>query len=106
MTEAEARKKWCPFARVPDSNGIEGVLAATNRHAGEKTGRDGKPRVLRGNAMCIASECMAWRTGYENTHEMYGAVPDGDGWEKDGSPVGRVQIWRRPTSFCGLAGKP
>lgn len=61
MTEDEARRKWCPFARVPDGGNVPGAVTATNRHAGRKTGADGKPRILRGNAMCIASECMAWR---------------------------------------------
>lgn len=61
MTEDDARKKWCPFARVPDGGGVTGAVTATNRHAGQKTGGDGKPRILRGNAMCIAAECMAWR---------------------------------------------
>lgn len=79
MTEDEARKRWCPFARVPDGGGADGrQLTATNRHAGDKSGRDGKPRILRGNAMCIASECMAWRS----EHNAMGH------------------------GFCGLAGAP
>ena len=65
-TEDEAKQKWCPKARVADYNAADKnspVLAATNRHAGVKTGKDGKPRILRKNAMCIASQCMAWRWG-------------------------------------------
>lgn len=63
MTEDEARQRWCPFARVPDegNHATLGSLTATNRHWGDKRGKDGKPRILRKNSMCIASECMAWR---------------------------------------------
>lgn len=60
-TVEAARKKWCPFARVPDSNGGGVGLVATNRHAGEKKRGDGKVSILRSNSMCIASQCMAWR---------------------------------------------
>lgn len=60
-TPEEARQCWCPHARVPDAPKGGSGITATNRHAGQKTGRDGKPRILRGNSMCIAAECMAWR---------------------------------------------
>ena len=79
MTEDEAKLKWCPFARVTDGGGSDGrQLTATNRHAGKKIGKDGKPRILRGNSLCIASDCMAWRS--------YSRLA-GNG-------------------FCGLAGEP
>jgi hypothetical protein len=52
VSEADARKKWCPFARVNTNNGC-----ATNRYADEKAGKDGRPH----NSMCIGSECMAWQ---------------------------------------------
>ena len=45
MTEAEARKKWCPHVRF--SQWAEGIL--NNR--GD----------LNGKHDCLASECMAWR---------------------------------------------
>ncbi len=77
LTEKEARKKWCPFARVTDTG------CATNRHAGRKKRPDGKVSILRSNAMCIASECMAWRTGLLECFE-------------DMDDLG----------YCGIAGKP
>jgi hypothetical protein len=52
VSEADARKKWCPLARVNTNNGC-----ATNRYADEKAGKDGRPY----NSMCIGSECMAWQ---------------------------------------------
>lgn len=45
MPEAEAKTKWCPFARV----GEQASGAAENRPDGSYN--------------CIASACMAWRTG-------------------------------------------
>lgn len=58
VTEAEARTKWCPFARVSDT---EERPASVNRQW-----RDARPE--RGTN-CLASDCMAWtrtdlRTGY------------------------------------------
>ena len=43
-TEAEARKKWCPFALIKDG---------MNRYSDVV----GDAKELR----CIASDCMAWR---------------------------------------------
>ena len=49
MTEDEARKKWCPFAR------IHGGYASFNR---SKIRLENIPQSL-----CIASDCMMWRWG-------------------------------------------
>jgi hypothetical protein len=54
MTGAEARKCWCPFARVPlikTSRERPVVMTAINR-----TEPDSGVA-----APCIASDCMAWR---------------------------------------------
>lgn len=42
MTEEEAKKKWCPFARL-------GEVGATYNRCGFHAGLN-----------CIASDCMAW----------------------------------------------
>ena len=51
VTEDEARKKWCPFARqmslVEDE--VVGRSSSWNRTSG-----------IQQNPKCIASECMAW----------------------------------------------
>ena len=56
ITEEEARKKWCPFAR--DSlleECRDGVTSYSfNRAVGCGTGK------LPENCLCIASDCMAW----------------------------------------------
>jgi hypothetical protein len=49
VTEEEAKKRWCPFARVVRSS--TGAMTSVNRD-----GPHPDPRAL-----CIASECMAWR---------------------------------------------
>lgn len=64
LTEKEARKKWCPFARVKDNG------CSTNRHAGTHKRKDGKFSILRSNSMCIASECMAWRWEEDNIERI------------------------------------
>jgi len=50
MTEEEARKKWCPMARV--FSGTNQWVCACNRNMLD---RDSK------KANCIASDCMMWR---------------------------------------------
>jgi len=55
-TEDEARKRWCPFARVGTTTTDERLAVALNRV--ENTGGI----VLNPfAARCIASDCMAWR---------------------------------------------
>jgi hypothetical protein len=72
MTEAEARKKWCPFALAALEIEAPGptvpTILAVNRH------RNG---MARQSCRCLASDCMAWRSGAE-----------------------------RGSGYCGLAGSP
>ena len=54
-TEAEARKLWCPFARVatlPPSRD-DGLQCAVNRSRRPNS-------ELPKHCLCIASACMAW----------------------------------------------
>ena len=66
MKETEARKKWCPFARV--FTGTSGYVAAANRGL-----------LLRdeGKANCIGSACMAWVPTDMHDGGRCGAVPKG-----------------------------
>ena len=53
LTEQEAKKKWCPFARPMSANG----QTIINRNV---TGE------ISAKSMCIGSACMAWRDSAEN----------------------------------------
>jgi len=48
LTEAEAKKKFCPHGRATDQGDVP---VSVNRR-----GRDADP-----DCKCLASECMAWR---------------------------------------------
>jgi hypothetical protein len=50
MTEADAKQRWCPFARSPISD--DDGAAAVNRKL------RGDPDL---GCLCLASGCMAWR---------------------------------------------
>lgn len=58
MTEAEAKTKWCPMARV--------VAAG---HSSGNTFTDGKSVDY---VKCIGSACMAWRRVENIDHTNYG----------------------------------
>jgi hypothetical protein len=57
FTEEEARRKWCPYANVYVAYNSTG--AAGNRGLAADGGVQGN----RKQALCIASDCMAWREG-------------------------------------------
>lgn len=64
-TQAEAKKMWCPEARIKaDANRLDALVV--NRFA---VGRAGLAF-----AGCIASECMHWRWagGYSNADDAKG----------------------------------
>ena len=79
MTEAEARKKWCPHIRI---SGTDRQSAMTNRCD--------TPTMT----CCIASECMAWRWGPSTRWEH----------DADGNPT--KAILEDSRGYCGLGGKP
>lgn len=99
MTEAEAKTKWCPFARtlgwnidsVRHGEEPQFVFGSENREVGPYDA-DGEETVrIAGRHRCIASACMAWRW-----------VP-----KAAASPGGDPNYYPGPwKGFCGLAGKP
>ena len=130
LTEAEARKKWCPFTQI--GTHTERVIA---EGGDEDDGKDWDSHTLvsgRGLAVltaggatnphavsCIASGCMAWRGIGQETEifECYqmGEKPEGKGWNCTLNDKGRESFqlksrWERPNQkrpgYCGLAGKP
>ncbi len=79
ITEAEAKMKWCPFARV----GEQASGAAENRPDGSYN--------------CIVSACMAWRSG--------GTVRVDSSGKRVFSEMAQHSA-RSEVGFCGLAGNP
>lgn len=75
MTEDEAKQRWCPFASGP----IGGTVVGNRRRV-----EDGEEVAF---GRCIASSCMAWRTG------QIGRVLPGDEYKTF-----------REEGYCGLAG--
>jgi len=106
-TEEEARKCWCPFARSDSAPG-----GSYNR---DYQGGGGKL------CMCIASGCMAWRWGNEQTTVEVDRTQDASwkealqrqGWScertyrsDDGRVEYEMRLVQAPSGFCGLAGEP
>ena len=53
MTEDEAITKWCPMARVAEEDASGATGPAFNRYDGGDCSAK--------SALCIGSQCMAWR---------------------------------------------
>ena len=91
ITEAEARKKWCPFVRLMPMNN------ATAPQCEPQSNRDGS-----WGTRCIASECMAWRkraidiSQGQSRGDVFIPVPGASYATNEVKFVG----------FCGLAGAP
>lgn len=99
-TEAEAKKKWCPEARIiAVNNSGDHVQVAGN-------GRAEKGGGIHRTTMCIASDCMHWR---------WAQKPNPD-WKPGGAigiypaPDRRFDtppyIEDRTKGYCGLSGRP
>ena len=90
MTEDDAKKKWCPFARVRDQHQFEsgGLTYRQSVPVSINRGDD----ALAQEVCCIGSACMAWR-------DVLGVKS---------YPDGSIDVQLKPTShgYCGLAGKP
>ena len=80
MTEEEATKRWCPFARV------RAYEHASNGTNGPPINRQYGPSDFPPGACCIGSRCMAWRESGE---------------VRSTNPAGDVV----PLGYCGLAKK-
>lgn len=92
MTEAEAKTKWCPFARVAGQMGGEAEGTSFNRWTSGAAGGAADP------AACIGSACMAWRkTGAKFKDGRTGQLSD-----RDMTGHGK---WI-DVGYCGLAGAP
>lgn len=53
MTEEEARTKWCPFVRVT-------FTTSDLTWQGDMVTNRGQKPSSKTDALCIASDCMAW----------------------------------------------
>ncbi|WP_419783477.1 hypothetical protein [Maridesulfovibrio sp.] len=85
LTEAEAREKWCPQARV--AMAVKSLNGSVNIPAGTPVANrvaDNTGDQLR-KAVCLGSECMFWR------------------WGKRAS---FVEVRDEPVGYCGLAESP
>lgn len=104
-TEDEAKKLWCPQARVigtlhqPASPGDpDYVVGQGSQNRGFSMGG---PLT---NCNCIASKCMAWRWAkiINPDHQ-----PPRDMWPDGREPHEKeLYIDGREKGYCGLAGKP
>jgi hypothetical protein len=64
LTEAEAKTKWCPFARVALFPRDQAFGPAWNRLR-----TDDAQSTYPSEARCIASACMAWRWVGTKSHK-------------------------------------
>lgn len=91
MTEEEAKKKWCPHARVDSGFAGSGVVNRYPKRDGRCRDVSMQEAMLNETVNCIGSQCMAWRW-----LEKFVAVPGGH-FIPEENPT---------TGYCGLAGKP
>ena len=86
MTEAQARKRWCPMVRISPA-----AVPAGAAHGGavNVVQADGKPSRLTAATACIASQCMMWRNTVIDVIDDDAPLP---------SSISH--------GYCGLAGRP
>lgn len=96
VTEEEAKKRWCPFAKYaaagphPSWPEMPTIIAPQSRAWGLAQDSCAFPQN------CIASECMAWR----KQESAAFALKANAEFERTGA------ILESTEGFCGLAGKP
>jgi hypothetical protein len=95
LTEKEAKKKWCPFARAV-CHEEDGPKGAYNRlRLDESVDVTTEEMCSDTETRCIGSSCMAWRWEHATIEEVF------PGEEGD---IGREL--ETDTGYCGLAGPP
>lgn len=105
-TEDEARKKWCPFARVVECD-LEGEVLEPIAVGNRSTVNTAHPK-----ARCMASACMAWRWSDEPREVGTDQQCDECGGQgvlgSDECPhcVSGYLIEGVLVGYCGLAGEP
>lgn len=98
MQESEARKKWCPMARIPYLFGTDAATTG-NRKADDWT-----------ESLCLGSDCMSWRwmeqqwkcSGCGAIFDRYHDECPDDFTE---NPKCKVSLEIYNQGFCGLSGK-
>jgi hypothetical protein len=85
LTETEAMKRWCPFARGASRAPAGNSIASNRDHAGN----------VNASCLCITSNCMAWRWGPDASMK--------DGRLHAGHINGGEVI---ELGYCGAAGLP
>lgn len=105
-TESEAKKLWCPMARmwnIKTSSGLDALIAGYN---------EGKE-----DAKCTASDCMMWRwmdgetafreVGYMKKDAVSNSMvlPSGEGWiQSSDFPQTCYRLHpEKRRGYCGLA---
>ena len=101
MTEDEAKTKWCPFVRAI---GAVSDDAAANRWPADPDGESddsfGLDSSGQPHALCIASQCMAWRWAVRPRVAIERLAVIGT----DGEFVERPKTVDAGSGYCGLAG--
>lgn len=101
LTEAEARKKWCPFAKAAILNfGPREIEFQANRFISTRNAA-GERDLHATHTPCIASDCMAWRKCGPAWSEIEAKIHAGH----KGS-VDEIRAEFPPSGYCGLAGEP
>lgn len=98
MTEAEAKRKWCPFQRVATLGGS----AVGNMGTNEK----GKEPLFVPLGECIGSECMAWRWSEATPTKVGPKMVDFSDPKNYRVYDQALPAPERRRGFCGLVGKP
>lgn len=96
VTEADAKKLWCPAARTAwamNANNEKPPICTANRGNTDDQCR------------CIASGCMWWR--WNDTVKAFIKDTDEPAKERTAYTVGDLEIRHsREVGYCGMAGRP